>query len=139
MKTSNAPLKASVDLSAPDAEQGSFTVDGRTSNAPVSVTYHTSPGIVSLTSHLVTSNGRVDVGLPPAFEGSIYGKTSNHNPVIDYTGDISDPAGKDRHRSFERESLSGGTVRGRVSWDGDKHAQGSLSVVTTNAPMHISL
>jgi hypothetical protein len=81
----------------------------------------------------------MDITLPPAYEGAIMGKTSNHPATIDYMGDIDDPSGAGRKRSFEKSVYGDGMVRGRVRWDGDKHAQGTSEAVTTNAPVYISV
>lgn len=138
MKTTNAALRATIDMTATDDERGTFSVSGKTTNGPVTALYLSSPGMLSLSSDFTSTNARAYIALPPAFEGTIYGKTSNHHPDLDYTGDISDPAGKGRHRSLQHD-LGKSVVQGRIRWDGNDHAMGSSEVVTTNAPVYITV
>jgi hypothetical protein len=138
MKTSNAALRATVDMSAMGSYQPSFSVSGKTTNGPVTALYLSSPSMLSLSSDFATTNGRAHIALPAAFEGTIYDKTSNHHVDLDYTGNITDPSGKGRHRSLRRE-LRRDVVQGKIRWDGDHHAVGNSEVVTTNAPVYISV
>lgn len=145
MTTSNAPLHATVDMVSEQdglfsgGANGTFSVIGRTSNGPVKAFYKSSPSLLSLSSNFTTTNGRIDIALPAAFEGVISGKTTYWNPTIDYSGDIDDPTGEGRHRSFEKQVDEEGVVKGQVKWDGDRHGKGTSEAITTWAPISISV
>lgn len=101
--TLDAPLNATIHMASTDGEQGTFCVSGFTPYVLVTFPWETSPRIVNLSSHFTFTNAVAHVGLPHTFEGTIDGRTSSHDPDIDYTGDIEDPAGGGRRRTFEYE------------------------------------
>jgi hypothetical protein len=118
-------------------DRGSFQVSGETTNAPITAMYEVSPGIVTLSSHFKTSDGRIDVRLPPAFEGTLAGKTTGYKALIEYKEDLDDPSGQGRHRSFESIESSKEAFRSKISWDGDMHEQGVSDTITSNAPVFV--
>jgi hypothetical protein len=135
MWTSNAPLRVTLDMASTAGDMGPFKVEGVTSNGSISAFYESSPDYLLLESVFKTSNGRVDVHHPPAYEGSIFAQTTKHQPVLKWEGDS--PAGDGRRRSLENLIVGNGTMEGRIKLDENMHFGGTSKVITTNASIEI--
>ncbi|KAF9268483.1 hypothetical protein L218DRAFT_512481 [Marasmius fiardii PR-910] len=87
-----------------------------------------------------TSNGIVNVWLPPMYEGSFDLRTSLPMTPSLRVEEKDDPWGKKRSRSVEKSTNGNKETTGNVYWgDKKKAGQSSLMVETSNAPVALYL
>lgn len=83
-----------------------------------------------------TSNGGVDVSLPPAYEGSFSLTTSNAALAVqDTEGGAVDPSGKGRKRTIKPSTIRKGHLFGWVYWSKENDRRGSVVLKSSNGPV----
>lgn len=114
---------------------GVFTVATVSSNAPLSVGVKGQPVNSTLGLTAETSNGAVELSVPPAFEGEVIAGTSNSKVDLVKREDEEDPTGLDRERIVDVQSF-GPWITGGVYW-GEKRKVGSVVAKTSNSGVKI--
>jgi len=126
-----------VDLITNSGHGGSFDVETRTSNGPVTLEYTDMPVNAVLKSETRTSNSATRVKLHSAFEGSFDVDTSNAAAVLKELP-AEDPSGQGRPRAvIQRQEKH--RVRGSVHWgqSNEEQTEGRATVKTSNGRMEL--
>ncbi|KAH9952297.1 hypothetical protein BGW80DRAFT_1430740 [Lactifluus volemus] len=154
LKTSNGPIHSNTSLSTNSSSGtgGHFRVYTYTHNAPLDLTFPTSPPDSHLVLDASTKNAPAHVTLraPAAFfEGRLLLQTTQFQPTLYVTPGVEDPAGLGRERKVRTHAVPGGcALIGNVSWvppgkgvqaDGGGGGAGWASVSTRNAPVTLVL
>jgi len=117
-KTSNGPLDASVSLrsQAPDCRGGQFAVVTSTSNGSLNLVFPIAPVHSILSLNGKTDNKSADVKLHPAFEGVFQLKTSNGQATVAHDVHEPDPAGEGRIREVRLDKSEPTAIDGSIAW-----------------------
>lgn len=131
-------IDAKVDLVTHSGHGGSFNVETRTSNAPVTFEYTDMPVNSSLNSRIGSSNAAVNVKLYSTFEGSFNMATSNGKAILEKLT-VEDPSGQGRHRqvTVTQRPREQNKLEGSAYWSESKEANGHSTVNTSNG--HVKL
>jgi len=146
LKTVNSPLTANISLytNSSSGTGGCFRVYAHTINAPLAVSFPTSPPDSRLVFDGATGNAPAHVALPAAFEGGFLLRTTHFHPVLHVSPGVKDPAGRGRERRVHRHAVAGRAVIGNVSWVApgkppQADGTGWASIGTHNAPVALIL
>ncbi|KZP03104.1 hypothetical protein FIBSPDRAFT_769470, partial [Athelia psychrophila] len=139
MKTSNGPIDSLVSLISTETTKGSFNVTTKTSNNYLKVDYQHTPVDSTLIHTARTSNSPAILNLHSAYEGLFSAESSVLKPnvgVHDPHGP--DPWGKHRKRVLEISYVDKTKAIGALYW-GEKNweGNGSVDVTTSNSPATI--
>ena len=125
-----------------NATGGAFTVNARTTNSPMKLSFVDAPADSALHADAGTSNSPAQVQLHETFEGAFSLTTSRFlRPVVEWERDVEDPAGRGRERTVRVNEVKDSLVTGNVFWgkkEGAK-ARGTVRVSTTNSPLRLLL
>ncbi len=121
------------------ASEGNFHVVGRTSNAPLSLTFVDAPVDSSLSLAASTSNSPARVVLHKTYEGTFdLASSLVFRPEVEWSP-VNDPTERDRHRRVRLDATKGTRVHGGVSWEEGGEDRGSAVIETTNSPLRLVL
>ncbi|EMD37665.1 hypothetical protein CERSUDRAFT_105594 [Gelatoporia subvermispora B] len=143
MRTSNSEINSTAELVSTSANStgGSFKVHARSSNAPLDIFTPVAPlgHVLDLTAE--TSNAPTFVSLHSTWEGVFHLLTSPFfKPAVDADVSAPDPSGNRRRRRVHLANTNTNDVQGYAEWTPkERRAEGQLRVVTSNAPIHVTL
>ncbi|EMD33258.1 hypothetical protein CERSUDRAFT_118300 [Gelatoporia subvermispora B] len=138
--TSNSRIDTIIELNSTSANgtDGTFTVDARTSNAPIDVSTRSAPVGHALALTAETSNSPVTVALSPTWEGTFDVRTSSlFTSSVDVHTDIPDPAGQGRIRRAFVRGVTRGHVEGFAEWEEGRRTVGRVNIGTSNSPLKL--
>jgi len=134
MRTSNAPIDASVDLIRPgDQVNGvisGYSVSSITSNGQMDLNFGSQPLRSQLTVDAKSSNALVTVAAHPAYEGAFTLRALNDRLRFDDSR-AEDPSGMKRMRSVRTNRLSSGGLAGSSWWGDENNLSSSIHVATS--------
>lgn len=136
MITSNSAIDAKVDLVTHSGHGGSFVIETRTSNGPVTFEYTDMPVNSSLKSHISSSNAAVKVKLHSNFEGSFNIATSNAPAKLEKLT-VGDPSGQGRQRQVMVTQKRQNKLEGSAYWSESKEINGHSTVNTSNGRVQL--
>ncbi|EJU04308.1 hypothetical protein DACRYDRAFT_105370 [Dacryopinax primogenitus] len=116
---------------------GVFSVVAKSSNTQVEVGVLDQPVNSTLSLTATSTNGRIGVGLHPAFEGEFIARTTNGKSELIETPNVNDPAGLHRVRHITVSRFAN-ILTGSAFW-GEKKKRGSAVLSTTNAGVQLAI
>ncbi|OCH93768.1 hypothetical protein OBBRIDRAFT_832382 [Obba rivulosa] len=143
MQTSHSGINATAELvsTSTHATEGSFKIHGRTSGGLLDISALNAPidHVLDLTAE--TSNALASVSLHRTWQGAFHLLASRFfTPAIDADTSSSDPSGGSRHRRVHTKGSKENVVEGYAEWVPKKgQTGGELKVITSNAPLHVTL
>ncbi|KAI0740773.1 hypothetical protein C8Q76DRAFT_791175 [Earliella scabrosa] len=141
LETSNGRIESTVALASNTSSNthGKYTVNVRTANAPLHLTFVDAPVASALTLDAHTSNSPARVVLHKTYEGAFDLLTSMFfRPEVKWSP-VEDPAGRGRQRDVRFSTIGRGQVRGLVAWDEEGESRGTVKVETSNSPLQLTL
>jgi len=149
VRTTNGNIDTAVSLSAasPDSDGGpgtggAFDVRANTANAPLRLTFASSPAGSKLRASARTANAPATVTLHSAYEGTFHAETSLLGATLVTRGNVEDPAGRGRTRVFEDVRKGRGAASGAVYWADEEggregRGRGRVEVKTSVSPVKL--
>jgi hypothetical protein len=147
VSTTNALINTAVSLysSNRDNTGGQFAVSATSSRAAVTVAFPTAPVDSKLSLDASTSLAPATVTLHKTYEGAFALATSLSKATLDYQRNVTDPAGRGRHREVQVGSQSAWKIDGTVAWissgaaSEDTPAAGCVKVTSSLAAVALKL
>jgi len=146
LETNNAPIVANVSLLTSSSKAtsgqsgGSYNIRTTTSNAPLNVSFPTSPVDSALEFYGSTSNNPAEISLHSAYQGSFSIATSLFGASVIIDHDVEDPSGRGRQRNVV---ISGKHISnkasGEVWWGKERTSKGNVHLETSILPVVLRL
>ncbi|EGO21342.1 hypothetical protein SERLADRAFT_476390 [Serpula lacrymans var. lacrymans S7.9] len=112
---------------------GSFSVDAKTINGPITVSYTNAPVDSVQTFNAATEGAPVAITMSSTYEGNFRLETSGDNPIVVRESDAKDPSGRGRERVLVKNPQDASLMYGTVYWDPQGPGwEGSYITIRTN-------
>ncbi|TCD69407.1 hypothetical protein EIP91_007754 [Steccherinum ochraceum] len=139
-----SPLASFVDLisDAKNGTGGSFDVNAKTTNDPLSLQFPISPSYAHLDIDAATTNSPASVSVNTRYEGAFHLHTSRSSGmVMHYDDDAEDPEGLGRVRYVDVKQRSSGDMEGTMSWGRKEKVDklGDVDIRTTHAQVMLTV
>ncbi|EGO21347.1 hypothetical protein SERLADRAFT_417653 [Serpula lacrymans var. lacrymans S7.9] len=120
---------------------GPFSVEARTFDGPITISYTNTPTNSIQQLVAVTRGSPVKVTMSSAYEGAFSLQNTRNNPIRVIESDAEDPSGRGRERVLRKYSRDRNHMKGTVYWSprGPGWRESKILIETDRAPIRLTI